>query len=61
MTTQQILDEINNEITRLKRVRDLLSGEPPKKKPARGMSAEARARISAAQRERWAKRKAATV
>jgi hypothetical protein len=75
MNTSQILTHIEEEISRLRQVRALLSGEEttstrlkPGRKPAkttgttkkRVMSPEARARIAAAQKARWAKaRKAA--
>jgi hypothetical protein len=64
MDTKLILDELDAEITRLQRVRDLLSGggvgnsrvDAPKRKP---LSAAARKRIGDAQRKRWAKAKKA--
>lgn len=73
METKQILEEIDAEIARLTHVRNLLAGgkggtsfrrangaKPtgsPRKK--RVLSAEARARIAAAQKKRWAKQKKA--
>jgi hypothetical protein len=74
MNTTQILTYIEEEITRLRQVRSLLSGEvttPTRLKPGRKpgetgttkkrvLSPESRARIVAAQKARWAKaRKAA--
>lgn len=64
METNQIIAELDAEILRLKRVRALLTDSDdhiatvrgPRKK--RVMSAEARERIAAAQRKRWAKQKA---
>jgi hypothetical protein len=70
METTQILAHINSEIERLQQVKALLTGTSngrvatktagsPHKK--RHLSAEARERIAAAQRKRWAKlKKAAT-
>lgn len=65
MTKASVLAFINEEIERLKQVRQLLgsseSDGTPRVPGRRGkwrMSAEARARISAAQKARWAKRKA---
>jgi hypothetical protein len=65
METTQILAEIDAEIRKLQDVRALLAGNnshprpgrPPKKK--RTLSPEARAKIAAAQRARWAKQKKA--
>jgi hypothetical protein len=74
MNTSQILTHIEEEITRLRQVRALLSGQvamPTRVKPGRKpgktgtakkrvLSPESRARIVAAQKARWAKvRKAA--
>jgi hypothetical protein len=69
MSTAEILKELDAEIARLTQARSLLAGAEggmsggsrrasltPHKK--RVMSAEARARIAAAQRKRWAKQKA---
>jgi hypothetical protein len=68
METTQILAQIDSEIERLQQVKALLAGTSngrfaktagPRKK--RHLSAEARERIAAAQRKRWAKlKKAAT-
>jgi hypothetical protein len=74
MSTSQILIHIEEEISRLRQVRALLSGEEtprtrlkPGRKPAKAtetikkrvMSPESRARIAAAQKARWAKAKKA--
>lgn len=66
MEIGQIVAELDAEIARLQQVRALLGGREtgnvrsagqPRKK--RTLSAEARARIAAAQRARWAKQKKA--
>jgi hypothetical protein len=72
MNTIGILDQIDAEIATLQQARDLITGSATKKrpgrpkssavsknmpKPKRGMSAEGRARIAAAQRKRWAAQK----
>ncbi len=68
MSREELLAAVNEEISRLEKVRALLQsnggsrvthsfGNRPRKK--RVLSAEARARIAAAQRRRWAKQKAA--
>jgi hypothetical protein len=74
MNTSQILASIEEEITRLQQVKALLSGEqstPTRLKPGpkpgkkaatskkRVFSPQARARIAAAQKARWAKVKKA--
>jgi hypothetical protein len=69
METTHILAEIDTEIQRLQQVRTLLSGATAKRGPGRPagsltpkkrhLSAEARERIAAAQRKRWAKLKKA--
>jgi len=64
MDTAQLISEIDSEISRLQQGRTLLAGGPTvnRAKPRGGkriLSAEARARIAAAQRKRWAKQKAA--
>jgi hypothetical protein len=64
METTQILAEIDSEIRRLQDVRVLLAGSASKLAKTAGrkkrhLSAEARERIAAAQRKRWAKRKKA--
>ena len=69
MKREQMIAAINEEITRLEQVRKLLqnaaghrllgtrtAGRPAKK---RVLSAEARARIAAAQKRRWAAQRAA--
>ena len=68
MNTKEILDHINDEIERLQQVRDLLQGAGSGKgaagsangtgtrgKGKRVLSPEARKKIAAAQRKRWAK------
>jgi hypothetical protein len=72
MDTTEIIQTIDAEIARLEKARALLNGHvstPTKRgrpvssklvataKPRRKMSAEGRARIAAAQKARWAKRK----
>jgi hypothetical protein len=68
MTREELVAAVDEEISRLEKVRALLLstgsritpssfGNKPRKK--RVLSAEARARIAAAQRRRWAKQKAA--
>jgi hypothetical protein len=66
MNTSELLTAIDSEISRLQQVRSLLTGGKnghtrPGKKPAkkRILSAEARERIAAAQRKRWAAQKKA--
>jgi hypothetical protein len=64
MDTAQLISEIDSEIFRLQHARALLAGGHTvnRAKPRgakRILSAEARARIAAAQRKRWAKQKAA--
>lgn len=71
MTREDIIAAIDEEISRLEKVKDLLqssssgklSGALTRKTSAprkRNLSPEARARIAAAQKRRWAKQKAAT-
>ncbi len=73
MNTKEILDHINDEISRLQQVKSLLqgasngyskgassssglsNGTAPKVKGKRVLSVEARKKIAAAQRKRWAK------
>ena len=70
MNTKEILDHINDEISRLQQVKSLLqgasngysksasaglNGSAPKVKGKRVLSPEARKKIAAAQRKRWAK------
>ena len=69
MTREELVAAVDEEISRLEKVRALLQntgssrlsastfGNRPRKK--RVLSADARARIAAAQRRRWAKQKAA--
>jgi hypothetical protein len=69
MTREELVTAVDEEISRLEKVRALLEstsssrfsastfGNRPRKK--RVLSADARARIAAAQRRRWAKQKAA--
>ena len=59
MNTDEITNAINAEISRLEKVRALLTGHtaPLKRGKRSTMSAEGRARIAAAQRKRWAKAK----
>jgi len=67
MTTSDILAGIDDELARLHQVRYLLAGHGPTASRApktasrkkRVLSAEARERIAAAQRKRWAKQKSA--
>jgi hypothetical protein len=64
MTREQIIQALDEEIARWHQVRNLLAPRaqhmthPPKRGPRRRMSAEARARIGAAQRKRWRLQKA---
>ena len=69
MQSEQILIEIEREITRLQEVRNLLAAqagiavEPVKRKPGRPpgsgqLSSQGRKRIAEAMRRSWAKRKA---
>lgn len=69
MTREELIAAVDEEISRLEKVRALLQstggsristssfGNRPRRK--RVLSAEARARIAAAQKRRWAKQKAA--
>ena len=61
MDLGKLLFEIDNEIDRLKQVRELLAGKSPSQPAARRkkrtLSPEARARIAEAQRKRWSKAK----
>jgi len=69
VNTKEILDHINGEISRLQQVKALLQGETsgysngtaPKVKGKRVLSVEARKKIAAAQRRRWAKTRKAQV
>lgn len=72
MSREQILSAIDDEISKLQQARKLLqssggsklvSGLPSKGRKTRArrtLSPEARARIAAAQKRRWAKQKAAS-
>ena len=55
METREIIESIDAEIMRLQRVRALLTDHAAPLKPRRKVSAESRARMSAAQRARRAK------
>jgi hypothetical protein len=59
MNTDEIVQTIDAEISRLEQVRALLAGHttPLKRGKRSTMSAEGRARIAAAQRKRWAAKK----
>lgn len=65
MNTADLLASIDSEIATLQQVRALLAGNGHSTETVRGpvkkrtMSAEARERIAAAQRKRWAKQKKA--
>ena len=66
MEVTQIVEELDAEIARLRQVRNLLAGDGSRGSSGgkavrkhHTMSAEARGRIAAAQRRRWAKQKAA--
>jgi hypothetical protein len=76
LNTKEILEHINAEISRLQQVKALLQGSTnghtrgassfngsaaPKTKGKRVLSAEARKKIAAAQRKRWAKARKAAV
>jgi hypothetical protein len=59
MNIDEIMQTIDAEISRLEKVRALLTGHtaPLKRAKRSKMSAEGRARIAAAQRKRWAAKK----
>ena len=63
MDTERLLQEVEAEIQRLEQVAKLLRGDSSsgrgrgKRRHRKPMSAEARAKIAAAQRKRWAKTK----
>jgi hypothetical protein len=76
LNTKEILEHINDEISRLQQVKSLLQGTTnghsrsasavngaaaPKVKGKRVLSVEARKKIAAAQRKRWAKARKAAV
>ncbi len=61
LDTRSLLRAIDEELNRLRQVRDLLAGEDAAaaaRKPRRKLSAEARQRIVDAQKRRWAAQKA---
>jgi hypothetical protein len=57
MNTSELIAAIDTEITRLQQARKVLAGstKPSKESGRKPMSRQARARISAAQKKRWAK------
>ena len=55
MSLNKIVAEIKNEIARLTQVLALLTGARPKGKWKKRMSADAKRKIGAAQKRRWAK------
>jgi hypothetical protein len=58
MNISEVITAIDAEISRLQQARKLLAGTTSTRGSKRGtMSAEARARISAAQKKRWAQQK----
>jgi len=62
MDTAQLVSEIDSEIARLQQARTLLAGvgsatHAKSTRKKRTLSPEARARIAAAQKRRWAKQK----
>jgi hypothetical protein len=65
MNTADLLSSVDSEIATLKQVRELLAGDGQITRTVNGpgrkrtLSAEARERIAAAQRRRWAKQKKA--
>lgn len=70
MNIPEILVDIDTEIARLQHIRSLLSGTPstpanvtatraPGRPKGSRMSSEARSKMAAAQKKRWAKRKKA--
>lgn len=59
MSINNLLSEIDFEIARLQHARALLAGKVKQPRKKRILSPEARARIAAAQKRRWAKQKAA--
>jgi hypothetical protein len=60
MNTSELIAAIDAEIDRLQQVRKLLAGTTGIRGGKRTFSAEARARISAAQKKRWAQRRKAS-
>jgi hypothetical protein len=64
MNSTELIEVIDAEISRLQAVRNLVDGtgarnEAKRRRGKRRLSAEARARISAAQKKRWAQQKKA--
>jgi len=61
MNTSELITAIDAQISRLQHARNLLGGtnSTGTRKPKRKLSAAARARISAAQKKRWAQKKSA--
>jgi hypothetical protein len=67
VNTQEIITALDAEITRLQHARSLIEasgepkrrGRPAKSAPSAVLSSEARKKIAAAQKKRWAKQKAA--
>jgi hypothetical protein len=57
--TEQWIAAIDAQVTRLQQARKLLAGSTGTRGGKRVMSAEARARISAAQKKRWAQQRKA--
>jgi len=60
MNTSELLSSVESEIATLQQVRAVLAGQDgyrPTSERKWTMSAEARAKIAAAQRKRWAKQK----
>jgi hypothetical protein len=58
MNTSELIAAIDAEISRLQQARKLLAGSTGTRRGKRGaMSAEGRARISAAMKQRWALRR----
>jgi hypothetical protein len=60
MNTEELLMEVKKEINRLQQVVNLLENtgsQPRTRKKRKPMSQEARAKIAAAQKKRWAKTK----
>lgn len=59
MDTARLLEEVRSEIDRLQQVEKLLAGGSGPKRGRRKLSRKARAAIAKAQRDRWAKVRAA--
>jgi hypothetical protein len=60
MNTSELIAALDAEIDRLQQARNLLAGGTGTRGGKRVMSAEARARISATMKKRWAQRKQAS-